>query len=111
VLTRAIEATDRRDREAALGQACRAVAELQNTSGLGVPQEPSLRPFYSRPFHVLGAGRFADALLAAITDPRLAGRRPLGAVDCYLDNTLLLTDPARVRAVAAVAAAPGRMSG
>ena len=40
---------------------------------------------------------------------RLTGRRPLGAVDCYLDNTPLLADPARVRAVAAAACTPGRM--
>ena len=82
-----------------------------------LPCAPTLRPAGSDTAPVLlpalprpRGGRFADALLAAITDPRLAGRRPLGAVDCYLGNTLLLTDKARVRAVAAVASAPGRMS-
>ena len=109
VLTRAIEAAAWRDREAMLGQAYRAVAELQNVAGLCDPQDPTLRPFHSRPFHVLGAGRFAGALLAAITDPRLADQPPFGAVDCYLDNTLLLTDPIRVRAVSAVVSARGTM--
>lgn len=110
ILSRAIGAGDRRDREVMLGLAYRAVAELQNASGLCVPQDPTLRPFFSRPFHVLGAGRFADALLAAITDRGLAGRPPWGAVDCYLDSTELLTEPSRVRAVAAVASAPAGMA-
>lgn len=109
LLTAALRAADRWDREALLGQAYRAVAELQNASGLHIPVDPTLRPFHNRPFWVLGAGRFADALLTAITDPQLAGRPALGTVDCYLDNTALLTDLPRVRAVAAVARAQGRM--
>jgi hypothetical protein len=109
VLTAALGATDRWDREARLGQAYRAVAELQNAAGLCTPVDPTLRRFYSRPFWVLRAGRFAEALLAAVTDPELADRPAVGAVDCYLDSTVLLTDPARVRALAAAVHAPGRM--
>jgi hypothetical protein len=58
---------------------------------------------------VLGAGRFAGALRSAVTDRGLIGRPEIGAVDCYLDNTLLLKDPARAPAVAAAVHAPGRM--
>jgi GAF domain-containing protein len=70
------------------------VAELQNLSA-------SARRWTRR--------RAGSALRAAITDPELIGRPEIGAVDCYLDNTLLLTDRARARAVAAAGHAPGRM--
>ena len=75
------------EREARLGQAYRAVAELQNAAGLC--DAGATRPcgaFYSRPFWVLSADQFAEALLATVTDPELAGRRRLRAVDCYLET-------------------------
>lgn len=109
VLAGALAAGNRADREARLGQAYRAVAELQNASGLCPPIDPTLRPFHGRPFWVLGGARFADALLAALADPQLRALPRVGAVDCYLDSDLLLTDPARVRAVAAAATGAGRM--
>lgn len=109
VLARVLASGDRADREAGLGQAYRAVAELQNASGLCTPVDPTLRQFHTRPLWILGGNRFAEPLLAAITDPELAGRPRIGAVDCYLDNTVLLTDRPRVRAVAAAAHVPGRM--
>jgi hypothetical protein len=49
-----------------------------------------------------------EALLGSITDPRPAGLPRLGAVDTYLDNTVLLTERPRVRAAAA-AVLPGMM--
>ena len=84
VLRRALASPDpQRD----LAQAYRLVAERQNRTGLAEALSPDPRPFHSRPYPVLDAGRFAEALLAGIEDPGLAGRPPVGAVDQYLDST------------------------
>jgi hypothetical protein len=40
-----------------------------------------------RPFQVLDATRFADALTATISDPLLGELPPVGAIDQYVDST------------------------
>jgi hypothetical protein len=61
------------------------------------------RPYFDRPFQVLKADRFADALVAAVTDPVIAALPRTGAIDQHADNTDLLTDPHRTRRVAEAA--------
>ncbi len=72
---------------AELAEAYRRVAELQNRTGLADPLSPGPRPFHSRPYPVLDAGRFTEALLARIEDPALREGVPVGAVDQYIDGT------------------------
>ncbi|MFE9690285.1 DUF4037 domain-containing protein [Micromonospora sp. NPDC005806] len=88
-------------REAGLVRALEAVATWTNETGLAERVDPGVRPFHDRPFLVLRAERFVSALRAAITDPGLRDRPPLGSVDQYLDNVDVLTRPERVRRVAA----------
>ncbi|WNM39519.1 DUF4037 domain-containing protein [Micromonospora halotolerans] len=88
-------------RQAGLVRALEAVAAWTNDTGLAVPVDPAARPFHGRPFLVLHAERFTAALRAAIADPELRARPPVGAVDQYLDNVDVLTRPARARRVAA----------
>ncbi|MGN9806867.1 DUF4037 domain-containing protein [Micromonospora sp. L32] len=88
-------------REAGLGRALETLADWTNGTGLAAPVDPRVRPFHGRPFLVLDAGRFAAALRAAIGDPALRGRPPIGAVDQYVDNVDVLTHPERVRRLAA----------
>ncbi|WP_262286089.1 DUF4037 domain-containing protein [Micromonospora sp. MA102] len=87
-------------RQAGLVRALEAVAAWTNDTGLAVPVDPAARPFHGRPFLVLHAERFTAALRAAIVDPALRARPPVGAVDQYLDNVDVLTRPARARRVA-----------
>ncbi len=76
------------EREAGIVSAVRVLAERHNTLGLTVPLDPSPRPFWSRPFQVMNAERFSQALLASITDPAvLALPRNLGGVDQFMDST------------------------
>jgi hypothetical protein len=103
VLRGALAAGTWRERERYLGTAYEALAALQNDTGLAPPVDPTTRPYFDRPFQVLGADRFADALLAAVTDPAVAALPRVGAVDQHADNTDLLTDPRRARAVARAA--------
>ena len=83
-----------RTREEALVAACEHVAAAHNALGVTPTVEPTVRQFYGRPFRVLFADRFVDALLDAIDDPdaRAIGHRA-GAVDSVTDNTDVLTRP------------------
>ena len=77
------------------------IAERFNALDLVPALDPSVRPYFKRPFLVLGSGRFADACYAAIEDPDVA-RLPhgVGAVDQWIDNTDVLQSPDRVRRAA-----------
>ena len=58
-----------------------------NDLGLTDPLDTSIRDYFSRPYEVLRADRFAAALLATITDPALRELPPVGAIDQYVDST------------------------
>jgi hypothetical protein len=94
----ALAAADYREREAHLCDAYEAVASLQNASGLAAPVDPKRRPYFSRPFLVLHATRFADALARTVTDPELRELPLVGGVDQWADSTDLLGQPQAVRA-------------
>ena len=79
-----------KDRERHLSSAYEIVAALHNDLELTEPLDPSTCLYYSRPFQVLGADRFHDALLATISDPALRDLPPVGAIDQYVDSTDLI---------------------
>jgi hypothetical protein len=77
-------------REAALCEAYRLVAELQNASALADPVPPEPAPFWDRPFRVIHGDRFAAALCRRVSDPavRALVTRPLiGSLDLFGDST------------------------
>ncbi|WBB61176.1 DUF4037 domain-containing protein [Streptomyces sp. WMMC500] len=87
LLSGALAARGWRERERQLSPAYELVARMHNGLGLTEPLEPEVRPFYERPFLVLGAERFCAALLATVDDPGLAALPPVGSVDQYVDST------------------------
>ena len=90
-------------REAGLCAAYEALAALHNASGVGAPQDPRVRPFYSRPFRVIGGDRLADSALAAIRDAVVLALPPyIGGIDQWADSTDAQTDLAARRRVASV---------
>jgi Domain of unknown function (DUF4037) len=97
-LTGAVSAADWRTREQRLCHACEIAATLHNQLGLTRPVEPQTRPYYDRPYQVLGAGRFAAALREAITDPQIRQLPAMGAVDQFIDSTDALGDIKFLRA-------------
>ncbi|MEU7941032.1 DUF4037 domain-containing protein [Microbispora bryophytorum] len=100
VLRAALSATGWRERERHLATAYEALAALHNDLGLTAPVDPRTRSYHSRPFRVLHAERFTEALLETIADPEVR-RLPLtGAVDQYVDSTDALYERSRVRRVA-----------
>jgi hypothetical protein len=80
-LERALDARDRAARERALADAYEAVGALHNRLDLTDPVDPTVRPFYSRPFLVLEATRFVDACLARVDDPLLRSLPLVGGID------------------------------
>ncbi|MFI2318531.1 hypothetical protein [Streptomyces sp. CB00072] len=74
------------------------MAALQNRSGLTEAVDPGLRPYHSRPFQVLHAERFAQALARSITDPELRALPLTGNVDQWADSTDFLGRQGAVRA-------------
>jgi hypothetical protein len=87
-------ATSYTDRELALVTALQTVASRHNHLGLTDRLDPTTRPFHSRPYLVLDAGRFAAATAATVTDPELLALPTIGGIDQVVD-TVGLTQPAR----------------
>jgi len=95
-LEAALAADDWRSREHALVDAYEAAARRHNDLGVTKTLDPTVRPFWGRPFRVLFADRFAQALVAEIEDPELrALEHPTGAIDAFSDNTALREHPRR----------------
>jgi hypothetical protein len=92
-------------RERHLVRAVTAVAARHNELRLTGPLDPSARPYFDRPYQVIGAGRFEAALRAEIADPRIRALGPAGAVDQIIDSTAAIGRQEICRA--AVAAATG----
>lgn len=92
-LGQALMAENWNAREGALVDAYEAVASRHNELGVTEALDPTVRPFWGRPFRVLFADRFADALRAAITDPEVRGvEHHAGSVDAVSDNVDILSD-------------------
>jgi hypothetical protein len=64
-LVKALAATDWQTREQHLTNAYEAVAALHNDLRLTPPLDEKVQPYHNRPFLVIHADRFADALVAA----------------------------------------------
>ncbi|MEV5713416.1 DUF4037 domain-containing protein [Amycolatopsis mediterranei] len=106
-LTAALAATTWPEREAHLATAYTAIAGLHNGLGLTEPLDPGTRPYHDRPFQVLHAERFGQALFGTLTDPALRALPRTGAIDQFADSTDLLGDRAATRTVTAALAPPG----
>ncbi|WP_308250288.1 DUF4037 domain-containing protein [Sphaerisporangium fuscum] len=90
----ALAARGWRDREEHLCRAYERIAALHNRLALTEPLETSVRPFFDRPFRVIGADRFAEALLGTV-GPSLRELTRAGSVDQFCDSTDVLGDATR----------------
>jgi hypothetical protein len=79
------------EREAAMCAAYEALAGKHNDLAITDPIDPAVRQFYDRPFRVIGAERFTDAIKGAITDPAvravMENAGGIGSIDQYSDST------------------------
>lgn len=82
------------EREHQIVQAVAMLAERQNHLALCKHVDPTPRPFFSRPFTVIDAERFADALTQSIEAPEVKVMPlHLGGIDQYIDSTDALVNP------------------
>jgi len=87
-LDRARFARDWSEREAGVVAAVESLARHHNAMGLTEWVDPAPRTFFGRPFRVLFAGRFGEALMATVADPAVkALPAHLGGIDQYIDAT------------------------
>lgn len=97
----ALDAPTWREREAPLSAARVHLAHMHNDLGVTPPLEAAVSPFWGRPYMVLHAGRFVDALRATITDEQVLALPPYrGAVWQYADSTDVLSSIDECRALA-----------
>jgi hypothetical protein len=66
------------------------IAHKHNALGLTDALPETTTQFFGRPFQVIALHGFADALLAQIRDPQIAGLPIIGNIDQWSDNTDLL---------------------
>ena len=98
-LAGALRASDIGAREAALCAAYEQIGAAQNALGLAAAVPATRRPYHSRPYAVIGADRFAAALVQAVEDPLVRALPPVGGVDQVVDSTDVLVRPALCRAI------------
>jgi hypothetical protein len=101
-LAAALAAEEYEARESALVEAVEELARRHNLLGLTADVDPSARLFHSRPFRVLGSGRFVDACLERVTDPWLRSLPLVGGIDQLADSTDVLSHPAVARRATAM---------
>ncbi len=90
LLWRAQQAADWQSREGALLAADEYLVRRQNLLGLTAPLADEGRPFYSRPYRVIGGEWLASALCEAIGDPAVRALLDcplIGSVDQWSDST------------------------
>ena len=102
-LTAAVAATSWPARQRHLARAYESAAARHNKLGLTPPLDPRTRGFFDRPYQVIDAGRFTEALRQAITDPQVRRLPVTGAVDQFIDSTDALGIAGLLRAAVAAA--------
>lgn len=103
LLKAAAQGVDWKARETHLSAAYSLLAERHNALGLTPALDIQVRPFHQRPYQVIDADRFAEALVAQIRDPAVrALPKGVGAVWQFADSTDVPDEVERFRALAAV---------
>ena len=81
-------------REACLSKVYEEIVSMHNDLGITEWIEPKVSTFFSRPYKVIYAARFVDALEREIRDPQVrALTRHLGTIDQYCHSTAVLRFP------------------
>ena len=85
-----LNATNWKDREEHLSKTYTLIAGKHNELQLTEPMDTNVTDYYGRPYQVLFAGRFAEALLEKITDPVLKEMGLLGSIDQLTNVSAIL---------------------
>jgi hypothetical protein len=103
---RVLQADSWEERQTHLAIAYELVAEMHNALGITEPLATKVTQFHTRPFLVIHADRFVDAIRAAIkSEDVLALPEHLGSIDQFVDSTDASRYLDRFRAIYSSAAA------
>ena len=103
LLTQVLRAVSWQEREKHLTPAYEFVARMHNGLGITDPLPAQVSHFHERPFLVIQAGNFAEAIRATITDTEmLALPEHVGAIDQFVDSTDVLSNPERFSKIKAM---------
>ena len=96
ILERVFEATSWEDRQEHLVRAYEIMAGMHNDLGITEPMKAKVSNFHNRPFLVIRADDFADAIYETIQDEEvLSLPKFLGGVDQFVNSTDVLSKPKR----------------
>jgi hypothetical protein len=96
ILKRVFETTSWEDRQEHLGRAYEIVAGMHNDLGITEPMKTKVSNFHNRPFLVIWADDFAEAIYETIQDEEvLSLPKFLGGVDQFVNSTDVLSKPKR----------------
>jgi hypothetical protein len=96
IFTRILNAQAWQEREEHLSSAYECVARMHNDLGITDPLPTQVSPFHDRPFLVIHADRFADAIRARVASEEVRAMPVnLGAIDQCVDSTDVLDYPER----------------
>lgn len=101
-LDRALRAETWPERGEALAEAYELAGRMHNDLGLTPPVDPGTRQFFDRPFRVIFADRFSDALRAEIGDAGLRELPLAGGVDQFCDSSDVTSYSRRVQKLRAL---------
>jgi hypothetical protein len=95
---RAMDADDWKEREDHLVEAYEYIGEMHNQLGITEPLDARVTEFYNRPFRIIRADQFAEAIRAMISDEEVKNLPEyLGGIDQYVDSTDVLSYTNRYR--------------
>jgi hypothetical protein len=93
ILEQVLQASHWQEREQYLGRAYKIVADRHNSLGLTEELSSTTRDYYGRPFQVLMAERFAEAITKAIQSTELKQLDPIiGSVSQFTDSTTVFDE-------------------
>lgn len=100
VLMHVLQAGTWEGRQRHLSKAYEYVAEMHNHLGITEPLSTKVSPFFGRPFKVIKANRFVEAIRSLIRDDEVkALPEHLGSIDQFTDSTDALDDLVAIRRV------------
>lgn len=98
ILNRVLDTNPWQARQEPLCEAYVLLAEMHNALGVTEPVAPTITDYFSRPYKVIFAGRFADVTRQAITDEQVkAIAADIGGVDQLVDCTDVSAQPHLMR--------------
>ena len=81
IMEKVLDAKKWKEREKYLSEAYELLAKTHNDLGITEPISTKVIDYYGRPYLVIFAGRFAEALFEKVTDPILKESGLLGSID------------------------------